>query len=74
MHQNAEAKQVLDEAIRQAQVQNALGAEAQLLVVRGKQEATMDPQQAIKDLGAAVPSLRSSRARRRPGYPCPRRG
>ena len=54
LHQNAEAKQVLDEAIRQAQAQNALAAEAQLLVVRGKQEAPVDLQQAIKDLGAAI--------------------
>ena len=54
LHQNAEAKQVLEEAIRQAQAQNALAAEAQLLVVRGKQEATANPQQAIKDLGAAI--------------------
>src|SRR6516225_374881 len=54
LHQNAEAKQLLDEAIRQAQAQNALAAEAQLLVVRGKQEAPVDPQQAIKDLGAAI--------------------
>jgi len=45
---------VLDEAIRQAQEQNALAAEAQLLVVRGKQEATVDPQQAINDLRAAT--------------------
>ena len=54
LHQNAEAKQVLDEAIRQAQAQSALAAEAQLLVVRGKQEAPVDLQQAIKDLGAAI--------------------
>jgi hypothetical protein len=32
---NSEAKQALDEVIRQAQAQNALAAEAQLLVVRG---------------------------------------
>jgi hypothetical protein len=54
LQRNAEAKQVLDEAIRQAQVQNALAAEAQPLVVRGKQEATVDPLQAIKDLGTAT--------------------
>jgi tetratricopeptide (TPR) repeat protein len=54
LNQNAEAKQVLDESIRQAQAQNALAAEAQLLVVRGRQEAPVDLQQAIKDLGAAI--------------------
>ena len=54
LHQNAEAKHVVEEAIHQAQVQNALAAEAQLLVVRGKQEATVNPQQAIKDLAAAA--------------------
>jgi CHAT domain-containing protein len=54
LHRNAEAKQLLDEAIRQAQAQNALAAEAQLLVVRGKQEATVNPQQAIKDLVTAT--------------------
>jgi len=54
LNRSAEAKQVLDEAIRQAQAQNALAAEAQLLVVRGKEEAPVDLQQAIKDLGAAI--------------------
>ena len=63
LHQNAEAKQVLDEAIQQAQAQNALAAEAQLLVVRGKQEATVNPQQAIKDLGAATDFCKQHRFR-----------
>jgi len=61
LHRNGEAKQVLDEAIRQAQAQNALAAEAQLLVVRGKQEATVNPQQAIKDLGAAIDFCKQQR-------------
>ena len=54
LHRSAEAKQMLDEAIRQAQAQNALAAEAQLLVVRGKQGAAVKPQQAINDLRAAT--------------------
>jgi CHAT domain-containing protein len=63
LHRNAEAKQVLDEAIRQVQVQNALAAEAQLLVVRGKQEAMVNRQQAIKDLAAAIDFCRQHRFR-----------
>ena len=54
LQRSAEAKQVLDEAIGRAQAQNALAAEAQLLVVRGKQEAVANPQEAIKDLRAAI--------------------
>jgi CHAT domain-containing protein len=63
LHRNAEAKQVLDEAIRQAQAQNALAAEAQLLVVRGKQEVTVNAQQAIKDLDAATEFCKQHRFR-----------
>ena len=63
LHRNAEAKQVLDEAIRQAQAQNALAAEAQLLVVRGKQEATVNSQQAIKELAAATEFCKQHRFR-----------
>src|SRR6516165_3218833 len=54
LHRNAEAKQVLDEAIDHAQTQNSFAAEAQLLVVRGKQETTANPEQAIKDLTATT--------------------
>ena len=63
LHRSAEAKQVLDEAIRQAQAQNALAAEAQLLVVGGKEEATANPQEAIKDLTAATDFCRQHRFR-----------
>jgi len=63
LHRNAEAKQVLDEAIHQADAQNALAAEAQLLVVRGKQEATVNPPEAIKDLGAAIDFCKQHRFR-----------
>jgi len=54
LQQSAEAKQVLDEAIGRAQVENAFAAEAQLLVVRGKQEAATNPQEAAKDLREAI--------------------
>jgi hypothetical protein len=50
MQQSVEAKQVLDEAIGRAKVDNAFAAEAQLLVVRGKQEAATNPEEAAKDL------------------------
>jgi hypothetical protein len=63
LHRNAEAKQVLDEAIHQAEAQNALAAEAQLLVVGGKQEAKVNPQDAIKDLGAAIDFCKQHRFR-----------
>jgi len=54
LRRNAEARQALDKAIRQAQSQNDLAAESQLLIVRGQQEAAIDRRQAIRDLQSAT--------------------
>lgn len=54
MHHPDEARQMLNEAIRQSQAQNALGAESELLAVRGQEEIAVDRAQAIRDLRQAV--------------------
>ncbi len=54
LHRETEAKQVLDLAIQQARSQGARAAEAQLLIVMGKQAAVSNPKQAIEYLKAAT--------------------
>ncbi len=58
LQRNGEARQVLDQAIHQAQAQNALAAEAQLLVVRGEREAGTDSAQAIRNCKRQRPSAK----------------
>ena len=54
LHREAEAEQALDVAVKEARAQGARAAEAQLLVVLGKQAAVRDRAQAIKYLRTAV--------------------
>ena len=53
MHHPNEARGVLNQAIHQAQAQNALAAESELLVVRGQEEIAVDRADAIRDLDEA---------------------
>jgi CHAT domain-containing protein len=50
LHQEKEAKQILNEAIRKAQAENAFAAEAQLLVVHGEEDIATDQTRAILEL------------------------
>jgi CHAT domain-containing protein len=54
LHRESEAKRVLEKAISQAKAQGARAAEAQLLVVAGKQAAANDPKDAIQYLRSAT--------------------
>ena len=54
LHREPEAKPLLELAIQQARNQGARAAEAQLLVVMGKQAAASNPEQAIAYLKAAA--------------------
>jgi len=54
LHRESEAKSVLQKALGQARAQNAFAAEAQLLIVLGKQAKASDRVQAIEYLRAAV--------------------
>lgn len=50
LHQEKEAKQVLNEAISKAQAENAFAAEAQLLVVQGEEDIAANQTRAIEEL------------------------
>lgn len=50
LHQEKEAKQVLNAAIRKAQAENAFAAEAQLLVVQGEEDIATNQTRAIHEL------------------------
>jgi CHAT domain-containing protein/tetratricopeptide (TPR) repeat protein len=54
LHREAEAKQVLDLAVRQAKAQNARISEIQLLIVMAKQAAASDRNKAIEYLKTAT--------------------
>jgi len=54
LHREPEAKQVLELAVKEARAQGAHAAEAQLLIVLGKQAAARDPAQAVEYLRTAV--------------------
>ena len=50
LHQEKEAKQVLNEAIRRAQAENSFAAEAQLLVVQGGEDIATNQTRAVQEL------------------------
>lgn len=50
LHREKEAKQVLNEAIRKAQAENAFAPEAQLLVVQGEEDIATNHARAVEEL------------------------
>lgn len=54
LHREKEAKQVLSEAIRKAQAEDAFAAEAQLLVVQGEEDIATNQTRSVQELRQAT--------------------